>query len=107
MIAPPTTIDGKRYMDAGVLSGTNAQLAAGYDLVVVLAVARPGQAGILSNELEGLRASGSRVETITPDAPSSAAIFPNMLDLTKRAAAAEAGRAQGLSLATAVKSWKV
>lgn len=106
MIAPPTTINSRRYMDAGLLSGTNAQLALGHDLVVVLSVTRPGPTGLLSKELDELRAGGSRVELVTPDAQSAAAIFPNMLDLTKRAAAAEAGRLQGAALSSEAKTWR-
>lgn len=35
-VAPPVTINGARYMDGGVTSGTNADLAQGASLVVVL-----------------------------------------------------------------------
>ena len=104
MIAPPTTINGRRYMDAGVLSGTNAHLASGYDLVIVLAISREGP-GVMSDEVEKLRAEGARVEVVVPDARSAAAIFPNILDLAKRALAAEAGRAQGAEMAAMVRSW--
>lgn len=107
MIAPPTRINSRRYMDAGLLSGTNAQLALGHDLVVVLAVTRPGPTGLLSKELDQLRAGGSRVELVTPDAQSATAIFPNMLDLTKRAAASEAGRLQGAVLAPTAGTWGI
>jgi NTE family protein len=34
---PPTTIGGRRWIDGGVRSATNADLAAGYERVVVLA----------------------------------------------------------------------
>ncbi|HET9220667.1 MAG TPA: patatin-like phospholipase family protein [Terriglobia bacterium] len=104
MIAPPATINERRYMDAGVLSGTNAHLASGHDLVIVLAIMREGP-GMKSHEIEKLRAEGARVEVVAPDARSAAAIFPNILDLTKRAAAAEAGRAQGSEIAAMVRSW--
>ena len=36
-VYPPVTIDGRRYVDGGMRSATNADLAAGYDRVVVLA----------------------------------------------------------------------
>ena len=35
---PPVTIKGRRYLDGGARSGTNADLAKGYDVVVVIAV---------------------------------------------------------------------
>jgi NTE family protein len=105
MIAPPTTIGAHRYMDAGPRSGTSAQLAAKHSLVVVLAVARPGPLGPLDSEITDLRAGGSRVELIVPDVAAGAAIFPNVLDLTRRAACAEAGETQGRALAAVAKGW--
>jgi len=105
MIVPPATIGGRRYMDAGVLSGTHAQLAAGQDLVIVVAVARPGPPGPLEGELAALRNGGSRVELIQSDPPSTAAMLPNPLDHTRRNAAAEAGVAQGLALRETVRGW--
>ena len=106
LIAPPTTIGERRYMDAGVLSGTHAQLAAGHPLVVVLAVTRPGPPlGPLADEIATLRLGGSRVELVLPDPSSLDAMFPNPLDQTRRKAAAEAGHTQGLALATTVREW--
>jgi len=102
LVAPPTTINGRRYMDAGPQPGTSAQLAAGHDLVVVIAVARSGPLGPpLSEEVVTLRAGGSRVEVIVPDAESLAVLFPNLLDETRRALCAEAGCAQGAAGAAA------
>ena len=106
MVAPPTTINDRRYMDAGVMSGTHAQLATGYALVVVLAVARPGTSlGPLEAEVASLRAGGSRVELVLTDAAAAAAFFPNPLDITKRALAAEVGLRQGAELASTVRGW--
>lgn len=78
-IYPPITINGSRYMDGGVRSPLNADLAAGHEAVVVVSVMPlelpPGfedarfqrffdaQRG----EIEGLRAGGARVEVIAPD----------------------------------------
>lgn len=107
MIAPPTTIGGHRYMDAGPRSGTSAQLAARHALVVVLAVMRPGPLGPLEGEMTDLRSGGSRVELVTPDAASVASIFPNPLDITKRAACAEAGERQGQALAASARDWPI
>ncbi len=105
MIVPPTTINGRRYMDAGLRSGTNAQLASGYDLIVVLAVAQPGPLGPLSNEISRLQESGSHVEAVLPGEAACKAIFPNPLDLTKRAASAKAGFEQGFGLASVASKW--
>jgi len=100
LVAPPTTIGGRRYMDAGPRSGTSAQLAAGHELVVVVAIARPGPLGSpLSEEIDTLRMGGSRVEVIVPNAASIAVLFPNLLDGTRRPRCAEAGYAQGAASA--------
>jgi NTE family protein len=106
MVAPPTTINGRRYMDAGLMSGTHALLAAGHAIVVVLAVARPrAPLGPLEAEVAKLRAGHSRVELILADAAAAEAIFPNPLDLTKRAAAAEAGARHGAALGATARGW--
>jgi NTE family protein len=97
MVAPPITVKGRRYMDAGPRSGTSAQLAAGCEFVIVLAVAR-GPLGPLDDEIEELRSSGCRVELVLPDANSLAAIFPNPLDLANRSRSASAGHAQARAL---------
>jgi NTE family protein len=103
MVAPPATVKGRRYIDAGPLSGTSAQLAAGCEFVVILAVARPGPLGPLDGEMEELRKSGSRVELVLPDANSLAAIFPNPLDLANRPRSASAGHAQARALDAAAR----
>ena len=101
-VYPPITIKGRRYIDGGMRSGTNADLAKGYDTVVVVAVttAAEGPAADRSRqrleaELDVLRSSGSTVHVLSPDAASQAAFGVNLMDFTKRAGAAEAGLAQG------------
>jgi NTE family protein len=105
-IFPPVTINGHRYMDGGMRSGTNADLAKDYDIVVVVSVTGSGaMAGRgpfaerarvrLEGEIEGLRAGGSTVELIVPDDASLAAFGPNLMDYTRRGGAAEAGVRQG------------
>ena len=98
MVAPPITVKGRRYMDAGPRSGTSAKLAAGCEFVIILAVARPVPLGTLDDEIEELRSSGSRVELVLPDANSLTAIFPNPLDLANRPRSASAGHAQARAL---------
>lgn len=96
MIYPPITIDGRRYIDGGIRSGTNADLAAGYPLVIVIApmAGTPATQAALDAEAAALRAEGSRVEMIWPDDAALAAIGLNPLDPARRVASAEAGRAQ-------------
>jgi len=117
-IFPPVTINGRRYMDGGMRSSTNADLASGYDVVVVVAPTVGVRAGAvvgwgnraemvrkrLDGELDGLRAGGSAVELIVPDGASLEAFGPNLLDASRRAAAAEAGLRQGRAEAARVRA---
>jgi NTE family protein len=113
-IYPPTTIDGQRYIDGGMSSGTNADLAKGYDLVLII-VAEPSmtQAAMgptmhrisFDEEISELKDSGSRVKVITPDEDSLEAKGPNPLDASFRAASAKAGCKEGRNLAAEVKSF--
>jgi NTE family protein len=113
-IYPPTTINDQRYIDGGMSSGTNADLAKGYDLVLIL-VAEPSMIqGVMgptmhritfNEELAELKESGARVMVITPDEDSLKAKGPNPLDANFRAVSANAGRNQGRSLAAEVKKF--
>ncbi|WIM99794.1 patatin-like phospholipase family protein [Actinoplanes oblitus] len=92
---PPVTIDGVRYIDGGVRSVANADLAAGSRRVVVLApIAQSARrAGRPAAQLAAL-GPGVRGAVVSPDAAARAAIGRNMLDPARRRPAAEAGRAQ-------------
>lgn len=113
-VYPPVTLKGRRYMDGGMRSATNADMARGHDAVVVVAV-RPdgGQAGAaaermrarLEGELAALREAGARVTLVTPDEASRAAFGPNLMDARRRPGAAEAGLAQGRAQAAAMAAF--
>jgi NTE family protein len=113
-VYPPITIDGRRYIDGGMRSAVNADMATGHDLVVVVAirVAMAGEAADrarkgLEAELQVLRDGGARVELITPDDASVAAFGPNLMDMRRRPGAAEAGMVQGRAAAAALRSvWR-
>lgn len=101
-IYPPITINGRRYMDGGMRSATNADLAAGYDHVLVVTVTAGGEGPMaeaaqkrLEGEFDAIRARGGKVSVISPDEASRRAFGLNLMDFTKRAGAAEAGLAQG------------
>ena len=103
---PPVTIDGSRYMDGGVRSGTSADLASGHQVVLIVAPMGASPAGIgrimrhhLDAEAATLRAAGSTVEVVLPDAASLEAFGPNMMDTTRRKEAAGAGVRQGSAVA--------
>lgn len=100
-IWPPVTIGPARYIDGGARSVVNADLAAGYQRVLILApMADPS----LDEQVAGLVAAAEDVEVlvITPDDESTAAFGLNPLDPAVRAPAARAGYAQGKQAAAAV-----
>ncbi|HVV18299.1 MAG TPA: patatin-like phospholipase family protein [Pseudonocardiaceae bacterium] len=102
---PPVTIGTARYMDGGVRSIENADLAAGYNRVLVLqAMEMPGT-DTLGRQIEHLRAGGSAVEVIRTDEASRAAIGVNPLDPETRAPACRAGVAQGRAEAARISAF--
>lgn len=100
---PPVTVAGRRYMDGGIASPTNAHLAAGSDAVVVLAPIVVGLGGSLDEELKGL-GPDARVAVVSPDAAAEEAIGPDVLDPSRRPAAVAAGLAQGVAAADEVRA---
>jgi len=116
-LAPTHGINGARYINGGLRSADNADLASGYANVVVLSPfgGRTGPlpegqfeglrrlpGADLDSQVEALRRQGSRVEVITPDADSRAAMGTNQMDPASRIPAARAGFAQGKREATRV-----
>ncbi len=95
-IYPPVTIDGTRWIDGGVHSSANADLAAGYDRVVIVAPMAASGGPIAGPRAQGERLvrQGARVCVLTPDRAARAAFGRNVLDPAKRADAARAGRRQ-------------
>jgi NTE family protein len=122
-LVPTVSVNGARYIDGGVRSPDNADLASGYANVIVLSplggrsgtppergadpagqfegLRRPPGAD-LASQVEALRKQGSRVEVITPDADSRTAFGTNLMDPATRIPAARAGFAQGKQEATRV-----
>jgi NTE family protein len=96
---PPVTIGGRRYMDGGVRSADNADLAAGAKRVIVispLGTDSPLPSPMPLREVVAvLKDGGATVTVISPDEASVAAIGTNALDPATRVPAATAGRAQG------------
>lgn len=101
---PPVTINGRRYIDGGMRSPANADLAAGADRVVVIApIPRSTRraAGVAA-QLSGLIAGGTSAVAVSPDRAARRAIGRNVLDPARRSAAARAGRAQAALVHRAV-----
>jgi NTE family protein len=88
-------------MDGGMRSPTNADLAKGYDVVLVVSVTGESLPEAFRRQLEGelqtLRESGSRVELIRPNPESLESFGPNLMDYRRRPAAAASGLRQGQS----------
>ena len=102
-VFPPITIRGRRYIDGGMRSPTNADAAKGYDVVAVVEVRGAGIdptmaerfQRALDRELDVLRSNGARVELIVPDPACIEAFGLNPMDPSRRKGAATAGVAQG------------
>lgn len=111
-VYPPITLKGRRYMDGGMRSPVNADVATGYDTVVVVAlnVAAGSEKAVararaqLDGELEVLRDGGARVELVLPDDAAQAAFGPNLMDARKRPGAAQAGLDQARVAADALRA---
>jgi NTE family protein len=103
LVWPPITIGGRRYMDGGVRSATNADLAAGCDRVVVLAPITYAlrRSTRIASQLASLGTSIQSV-VISPDAQARKAIGGNVLDPAHRVASARAGHAQSAVVAESV-----
>ena len=112
-VYPPVTLKGRRYIDGGMRSATNADMAVGHDLVAVIALRLGAGGGVVGEriaaqfdeEIETLKGGGATVLTITPDEASVAAFGLNLMDFHRRADAARAGLAQGLAYAKDVKPY--
>ena len=97
-VYPPVTIDGRRYVDGGMRSTANADLARGFDRLVVLAPIPRGFGPMASVDAQ-VSSMVCRVAVVSPDAASRAAIGKNVLDPAARAGSARAGRAQAATVA--------
>jgi NTE family protein len=103
---PPVTINGRRYIDGGVRSGTNADLAVGCDRVLVVTPSQwnvPQPWGSLTDEIDQL--SPAEVQVVYANEASIAAFGANPLSPSTRAPAAREGRVIGRSETDAVGSF--
>ncbi|KJL44736.1 patatin-like phospholipase family protein [Microbacterium trichothecenolyticum] len=108
-------IGDARYIDGGYRSNAdNADLAAGHDRVLVLSPLggrsfTPVEWGThLATQVDLLRAQGSSVETVFPDAASLTAFGDNMMNPLTRPSAARAGYEQARTVADRLSEfWRV
>ncbi|MGB6453462.1 MAG: patatin-like phospholipase family protein [Streptosporangiaceae bacterium] len=104
----PITINGRRYLDGGFRSGTNADLASGHDRVLIITLlgavaaaggqdARFSPAAQLESETAALTKSGTVVQVIAADEAGARAIGVNLMDRAAIPAAVDEGIRQGES----------
>lgn len=104
LVWPPAAAAGRRYLDGGVRSATNADVAAGYDTVVVLAPLPRAfaKASSIGAQLARTGCAGSAV--VVPDAQALADIGRNVLDPAHRIASARTGLRQSAEVAERVRA---
>lgn len=102
---PPVHIDGRTFVDGGLGSSTNAEIAEGCARVVILDPLGNtfGLKSPLNEERKSLEIRGSRTLAILPDRQVGNAIGKNFLDLSRCASIAKLGIEQGQ--ATAQGAW--
>jgi NTE family protein len=103
-IFPPVTVNGVRYMDGGVRSLTNADLATGAARIVVLSPLTPTRArDTTAAELDAL-GRDARTTLLVPDREALDALGSNVFDASRWQPAFEAARAQGHRVAPSVSA---
>jgi NTE family protein len=99
LVWAPVTIDGRRYIDGGIRSPANVDLAAGCNQVVVLA---PSAAALRRSARPAaqLAALGPQIRSalVSPDQQALKDMGRNVLDPAYRAAAARTGRRQAATV---------
>ena len=110
-IFPPISIKGRRYMDGGMRSPTNFDLAKGASKVLAVAVLTNQATEIMrtgtDRELAVLRGAGGQVTLLTPDEDCRNAFGPNLMDSSRRGDVVKAGLAQGRNIGGEVAGfWK-
>jgi NTE family protein len=109
---PPVSIDGSRFIDGGVRSFNNADLAKGHERVIVLSPFGWSDEGMGAmvrqwneREIALLEREGSAVELVLPDAATQATIGPHLLDATKVPDAVKTGYAHGEAIAGTINDF--
>lgn len=100
---PPVAIDGRHYIDGGMRSTANVDLAAGAERVIVLAPLPQALSKKTSIRAQLEKIAPCEWSVITPDPEALAAFGKNLLDPAKRADAARAGLRQSAGLVDEVR----
>ena len=103
LVWPAVTINGRHYVDGGMRSTANADLAHGCDRVVVLAPLPQAFSKHTSIHAQLDRVAPTHRAVLTPDEQALSAIGKNVLNPSKRADAARAGLRQAAEVADKVR----
>lgn len=101
---PPVEYGGTRFIDGGMRSATNADLATGADRVVVLAPLTRGFSKDSRPDRQLARTGAAHTALVAPDAEALAAIGKNVLDAARRADAARTGLRQSAGVLDEVRA---
>ena len=95
---PPVEIDGRSYMDGGMRSTANVDVALGADRIVVLAPLTRSLSKKTSIRAQLEKVGPRAWSVVVPDSEALAAFGRNLLDPAMRKGAAEAGMRQSRGL---------
>jgi NTE family protein len=112
-IFPTVSIGDRRYMDGGIASATNADVASeiepGAVLVIAVISSKASGGGLgavleraMHEEVDQLRRGGAEVSLIVPDDDDVTAFGPNLMDAGRGPVAYESGLKHGLESAAAL-----
>jgi NTE family protein len=115
-VFPPITINGRRYIDGGMRSGTNTDLAEGFERVLVVTLMSGNRMPVTDPRMERYRAraeaeqavvtaAGGQVRAVGPDDNAAEVMGINLMDPSVSPAAAHAGSLQGEALAGELADW--
>jgi NTE family protein len=104
LVWPAVTIDGKHYVDGGMRSTANADLAKGADTVVVIAPLPQAFSKATSIRAQLERTGAKHTSVVTPDEQALVDIGKNVLDPAKRADSARAGLRQAAKVLDKVRA---
>jgi NTE family protein len=103
LVWPAVAIGGRHYLDGGMRSTANVDLARGADVVIVLAPLPQAFSKSTSIKAQLARTGARHWVVVTPDDQALADIGRNVLDPAKRTTAARTGLRQAADVAEAVR----
>ena len=103
LIWPSVAIDGHQYIDGGMRSTANVDIASDADVIVVLAPLPQAYSRSSTIGAQLARTHARATAVITPDRPALTAFGSNLLDASKRTDAAWAGVLQSAEEADKIR----